>query len=56
MQQGLTWAPLGYAIVGGLLVSQLLTLYTTAVIYILIDSLRRSSKPEPDQTSAQRAA
>ena len=32
--------PLGIAIVGGLLVSQVLTLYTTPVVYLALDSLR----------------
>jgi HAE1 family hydrophobic/amphiphilic exporter-1 len=33
--------PLGYAIVGGLAVSQILTLYTTPVVYIYLDRLQR---------------
>jgi multidrug efflux pump len=33
--------PLGITMVGGLLVSQLLTLYTTPVIYLWMDSLAR---------------
>jgi multidrug efflux pump len=37
--------PLGITIIGGLFVSQILTLYTTPVIYLLIDRLRGRSAP-----------
>jgi multidrug efflux pump subunit AcrB len=42
--------PLGVAIVGGLIVSQMLTLYTTPVIYLALDRLRQSSKKSAPST------
>jgi multidrug efflux pump len=40
--------PLGIAIIGGLIASQLLTLLTTPVVYVLLDKLRRRSESERD--------
>lgn len=39
--------PLGITIIGGLFVSQVLTLYTTPVIYLLVDRLRTRWRREP---------
>ena len=53
--------PLGYAIVGGLAVSQVLTLYTTPVIYIYFDRLqswmmrRRKKQAAPDHVDLRPA-
>ena len=53
--------PLGIAIVGGLIVSQLLTLYTVPVVYLWLDRARlkfRRTRPAPvtrPMTAADRA-
>ena len=50
--------PLGIAMVGGLILSQVLTLYTTPVIYIFFDDLahrlasRRAHEGEPEGVPA----
>jgi multidrug efflux pump len=45
--------PLGITIVGGLILSQLLTLYTTPVIYIYFDRLAQRLKPRDLATSLE---
>ncbi|MGD9840043.1 MAG: efflux RND transporter permease subunit [Afipia sp.] len=44
--------PLGITIIGGLIVSQVLTLYTTPVIYLLIDRLRGADRPSGSAQAA----
>jgi len=44
--------PLGFAIVGGLAVSQVLPLFTTPVIYIYLDRVRRWRSPERTRSGA----
>jgi HAE1 family hydrophobic/amphiphilic exporter-1 len=52
--------PLGYSMVGGLALSQVLTLYTTPVVYLYLDKLQNwlsgakpaHSEPEPDRRPA----
>jgi multidrug efflux pump len=43
--------PLGIAIVGGLAVSQILTLFTTPVIYLAFDGLARRFRPRAVSTA-----
>jgi multidrug efflux pump len=43
--------PLGIAMIGGLLLSQVLTLYTTPVIYIFFDRLAKRRQPPPPEES-----
>jgi multidrug efflux pump len=45
--------PLGISIIGGLLVSQILTLYTTPVIYLYLDRFRRRDR-DPHSRLARR--
>ncbi|HEY8610381.1 MAG TPA: efflux RND transporter permease subunit [Roseomonas sp.] len=46
-------APLGIAIIGGLIVSQVLTLYTTPVVYLALDRLRWRDAPRPVPAPAE---
>jgi multidrug efflux pump subunit AcrB len=39
--------PLGLAVVGGLMISQLITLYITPVIYVYLDRLQHWRKAKP---------
>jgi multidrug efflux pump len=47
--------PLGIAMVGGLLVSQVLTLYTTPVIYVFFDRLAQRFARDPKDTMSRLA-
>jgi len=46
-------APLGITIIGGLILSQILTLYTTPVVYLYLDRLHRRLRPARLDNAAQ---
>ena len=48
--------PLGFAMVGGLALSQVLTLYTTPVIYLYLDALQRWIAPAKKKRDVPRLA
>jgi HAE1 family hydrophobic/amphiphilic exporter-1 len=53
--------PLGYAMVGGLIVSQILTLYTTPVVFVYLERLNswlgaRRSTPKTDESAPMATA
>jgi multidrug efflux pump subunit AcrB len=53
--------PLGYAMVGGLALSQVLTLYTTPVVYLYLDRLQtclfgKHEAPRPEAVEEVKAA
>jgi multidrug efflux pump len=49
-------APLGITIIGGLVVSQILTLYTTPVVYLYLDRLHRRLRPRHIESTQTREA
>ena len=48
--------PLGISIVGGLFISQILTLFTTPVVYLAFDGLARRAEPHPTATAQESLA